>query len=346
MSHLTRSKPESERSQKTGDAAKGDDTSAKELATSRDESAHTGPLEIELEVSRNRAASWTVFGVIVGVLPVLRLGTMGQWAGVVLIAIGLYRAFQLVQSFMYRPGTIVVSDKEVVLPRGLCLPKPLTVEPSAVTAVYFLRRSVPWNRSAPVLVVELGPRAIVPARLVRVGGRPAPRRARATRASQAVGEQRLVIRVAIAAALLATPAAADRVNLPHTKATFELSAEWHPVVAPGVVAAYRTDAGAMLAITRAQMPNPDAWRTRTREAYIDQIERGIKERIAGYRRVSRRFGRVRDVPTLDLVATRHGGATVVFRILLFPSYALALAIEVPAGSDVGAPRAVATGFGP
>jgi hypothetical protein len=29
-----------------------------------------------------------------------------------------------------------------------------------VTAVYFLRRSVPWNRSAPVLVIELGPKAM------------------------------------------------------------------------------------------------------------------------------------------------------------------------------------------
>ena len=26
--------------------------------------------------------------------------------------------------------------------------------------MYFLRRSVPWNRSAPVLVVELGPKAM------------------------------------------------------------------------------------------------------------------------------------------------------------------------------------------
>jgi hypothetical protein len=97
-----------------------------------------------------------VFGIIVGILLILRLGTVGQWVGVVLIGIGLFRGFQLVQSFIYPPGTIVVSD----LPRGLCLPRPLKVEPAAVTAVYFLRRSVPWNRSAPVLVVELGPKAL------------------------------------------------------------------------------------------------------------------------------------------------------------------------------------------
>ena len=38
--------------------------------------------------------------------------------------------------------------------------QPVKVAPTDVTAVYFLRRSVPWNRSAPVLIVELGARAM------------------------------------------------------------------------------------------------------------------------------------------------------------------------------------------
>lgn len=117
-------------------------------------------VEIELEMSRQRQIGWTVFGVIVGSLLIWKLGTVGVWVGVVLVAIGLYRAFQLVQTFLYPPGTIVVTDREVTLPRGLCLPRPLKVAPKDVTAVYFLRRSVPWNRSAPVLVVELGPKAM------------------------------------------------------------------------------------------------------------------------------------------------------------------------------------------
>ena len=58
------------------------------------------------------------------------------------------------------PGTIVVSDKRVVLPRGLSLGKPIEVKPADISAVYFLRRSVPWNRSAPVLVVEVGTHAM------------------------------------------------------------------------------------------------------------------------------------------------------------------------------------------
>jgi hypothetical protein len=111
-------------------------------------------------VSRQRAIGWTIFGLIFGSLLIWKLGTVGVWVGIVLVAIGAFRAYQLVQTFLYPPGTIVVTDRKVVLPRGLCLPRPLEVAPGDVTAVYFLRRSVPWNRSAPVLVVEVGSKAL------------------------------------------------------------------------------------------------------------------------------------------------------------------------------------------
>src|SRR5262245_11384187 len=141
MSPLTRSKSESQSSQETGDAAEA------KRRESEPPRALSTTVEIDLEVSRNRSYSWTVFGILVGILLVLRLGTVGQWVGVVLIAMGAWHAWQLVQSFLYPPGTIVVNDGQVSLPRGLCLPKPIVVKPSEVTAVYFLRRSVPWNRS-------------------------------------------------------------------------------------------------------------------------------------------------------------------------------------------------------
>ncbi len=84
-----------------------------------------------------------------------------MWAGWVLIALGLFRGYQLALTFMYPPGTIVVSEKRVVIPRRIHRPNPFEVAPSAVTAVYFLRRSVPLYHAAPVLVVELGERAIL-----------------------------------------------------------------------------------------------------------------------------------------------------------------------------------------
>jgi hypothetical protein len=118
-------------------------------------------IEIELEMSRQRSIGWAIFGVIVGGLLVWKLGTVGVWVGVVLLAMGAYHAWNLVQTLRHPPGTIIVSDREVVLPRGLCMPRPVVVNRQDVTAVYFLRRSVPWNHAAPVLIVELGPKAMV-----------------------------------------------------------------------------------------------------------------------------------------------------------------------------------------
>jgi hypothetical protein len=177
MSPLTRSKPASESSRVTGTTSDAPDPAAdrepgapapsstgadggKHAGKPRERAARRGTLEIELEVSRQRSAGWTIFGLVVGALLIWKLGTVGVWAGVALVLAGIYHAWNLIQTFRYPPGTIVVSDREVSLPRGLCLPDPVVVKPQDVTAVYFLRRSVPWNHAAPVLIVELGPRAM------------------------------------------------------------------------------------------------------------------------------------------------------------------------------------------
>lgn len=119
------------------------------------------PTQIELEVSRQRSAGWTLFGLVVGGLLIHALGTVGVWVGIGLVAVGAYQGWQLIQTLLHPPGTIAVSDQEVVLPRGLCVPRPVVVAPNEITAIYFLRRSVPWNRAAPVLIVEIGERAMV-----------------------------------------------------------------------------------------------------------------------------------------------------------------------------------------
>lgn len=98
---------------------------------------------------------------IFGALIVWKLGTVGVWTGWVLIALGLFRGFQLAQTFMYPAGTIVVSETAIKLPRRIHRPNPLTPEPKQITAVYFLRRSVPMYHAAPVLVVEVGPNALL-----------------------------------------------------------------------------------------------------------------------------------------------------------------------------------------
>jgi hypothetical protein len=156
MSTSTRSKPASESSPKDGDA----ETEAPFRADDKERGA-LETVEVELEGSRQRLISWTVFGIIFGTLLVWRLGTVAVWAGWVLIALGLFRGYQLALSFIYPAGTIIVSEKHVVLPRKLHRPRPYDVKPSEVTAVYFLRRSVPLYHAAPVLVVELGSRALL-----------------------------------------------------------------------------------------------------------------------------------------------------------------------------------------
>src|SRR3954468_24421060 len=113
MSPSTKSKPESPSSRATGPEteSKGDKT--------------PGKTSVELEPSRQRQITWAIGGIIGGILLILKLGTVGVWAGYVLIAIGLFRAYQLVMTFVNPPGTIVVTENKVVLPRGLHRGKPL-----------------------------------------------------------------------------------------------------------------------------------------------------------------------------------------------------------------------------
>jgi hypothetical protein len=158
MSQSPRSKSASPSSPGTGAEPKAE---AEPAATKPADAAARGrTLEIELEPSRQRAASWAIFGILLGLVFVWQLGTVAVWVGYVLIAIGLYRAFELARSFAKPAGTIVVSDREVVLPRAPHRGGAIQVAPKDVTAAYFLRKNVPWNRASPVLVVELGARAL------------------------------------------------------------------------------------------------------------------------------------------------------------------------------------------
>lgn len=147
-------------------------------------------------------------------------------------------------------------------------------------------------------------------------------------------------------ALFIAPATAETIELPKSTARLVLPDGWTAVNAPGVVVAYRTERSAVLAVTRANVPNPDAWRTETRAAYADKVERGIRAGIPGYKRTAKKLVEVSGMPALDIEAGRDGGAIVVVRVLLFHTYALSLAIEVPKGGDVATARAIAQAFAP
>ncbi|MBL9019766.1 MAG: hypothetical protein JNL83_36615 [Myxococcales bacterium] len=151
-------------------------------------------------------------------------------------------------------------------------------------------------------------------------------------------------------AALLSPLFALLLALPNTKATVELPSTgpggWIKLDRPALVAAYQGPGGALLAITRAQVPNTAAWRSRTRDAYVAEIAKGALAKLPGAKELSRKLGDANGVPALDLEARTRNGATVVLRYLLFRTYALALAIEVGTGGDVAAARAIAKSFAP
>ena len=136
------------------------------------------------------------------------------------------------------------------------------------------------------------------------------------------------------------------ITLPNTKATLDVPDAWKPVEAAGIVYGAKGPGREVLAITRAQVPNPEAWRSKQRDAYIDQIEKGVVAKIKGYRRVSRKLVEVHAIPTLDLEAKRDDGATVLIRVLLYRTYALAIAIEVPKAQSARDARMIVASFAP
>lgn len=161
------------------------------------------------------------------------------------------------------------------------------------------------------------------------------------------GRAARVTLTALAVLLLCGSAGADTlIELPKTKARLELFDGWQPIRATGLVTAYRHASGAVLAVTRADVPNPEAWRRKTREAYADRVERGIAAAIPGYRRRSKKLVTAGGIPALDVEARRVDGATVLVRVLLFRTYALSLAIEVPANADPASARAIVQTFAP
>lgn len=131
-------------------------TSTKSEAASPDSPPSGSPtaVAVDFEVYRGSWIGWLVIGAVLGVLLLLNLGTIGRWMGVLLLLYAVWNGVKLAQSLLHKPGTIEVSADRIVVPRGLCRGNPLVLKPADVSAAYFLRNSVPWNRSAPLLIIE------------------------------------------------------------------------------------------------------------------------------------------------------------------------------------------------
>jgi hypothetical protein len=107
---------------------------------------------------RYRHLMWMGFGIVTGALLIWKLGSVGQWLGAVLLAVGGIATYSFVRTLLFPPGTISVGDDGVELPRGLCRGEPAKFELDQIEHAYLLRRAVPWTRAAPVLVIEAGGR--------------------------------------------------------------------------------------------------------------------------------------------------------------------------------------------
>jgi len=120
----------------------------------RKRDAASGPTDVGLEHSRWRALSWTVAGLIVGLVLVIKLGSVGKAVGIILCLASLLPARNFIMTLLHAPGRIRVDDAEVSLPRGLCRSGPVTLPRTEVRHAYFLRRAVPWTRTGPLLIIE------------------------------------------------------------------------------------------------------------------------------------------------------------------------------------------------
>src|SRR6187402_563306 len=131
MSTSQKSNPESDASPPTGSEDKEAKAAAvdvsepapvdeKDEAPKDDKAAKSGkPVRIELEVSRQASVGWTAFSMLFGALLLWKLGTVGVWAGIALVVLGVFRGFELFQTYRHPPGTFEVTEKRVVIPRGL-----------------------------------------------------------------------------------------------------------------------------------------------------------------------------------------------------------------------------------
>ena len=119
----------------------------------------SGPISVPLEHARWRHFGWATFCMVLGGVLLLKLGTIGQGFGLVLIALATYRAYRFAKTLLLPAGTIEITASHIELPLGLCNGKSDRVAIDEVSHVFFLRRAVSWTTSGPVLVIEVGGRA-------------------------------------------------------------------------------------------------------------------------------------------------------------------------------------------
>jgi hypothetical protein len=125
-----------------------------ERAAGRPRDTDEPTVTVELESGRGAHLGWAIFGIVGGVVLLWELAIVGKAVGALLLAYGVFRATRFVGTLLHPAGRIAVTDTAIHLPRGLCAEDELVLAPDAVRHAYFLRRSVPWSKAGPILVIE------------------------------------------------------------------------------------------------------------------------------------------------------------------------------------------------
>lgn len=132
-----------------------------------------------------------------------------------------------------------------------------------------------------------------------------------------------------------TAAAAAAEPLVVTPAQIELDAAWagDPPATEGSPLLVRKNGAAVLTVTKALAGNTAAWRSATREKYMDEVETGLL--VGGAEKLSGKRAKVGkdNVPVMDVVLRRKradGSKEVVaVRVLLFRTVTVAAAAAAP-----------------
>ena len=140
--------------------------------------------------------------------------------------------------------------------------------------------------------------------------------------------------------------------------TLTLASGWraHPVPAGSrtpLASFEHRPSGTLLAVSRVDYPNPEAWREKTLPAYASQVEEGLRNAFTTYRRVDFRIHKLDIVPALDLAfqyrKPDQRDEIVFMRLLFFRRYTLLAAMAAPATtsrSQKARHRAVLDSFAP
>lgn len=110
--------------------------------------------QVAFEHGRWRHFGWLVAGLLAGGFLLVKLGTVGKAVGVALILIGILNGVRFARTLMHPAGSIEVDEEGVALPDGLCRKGSCRVGYGGIRHAFFLRRSVPWTLTGPVLVIE------------------------------------------------------------------------------------------------------------------------------------------------------------------------------------------------